>query len=55
MHVEIVIPSHQRARRSPLELLPAPILCIPESQATEYRVAHPGAQLVLHPDSVLGL
>jgi hypothetical protein len=56
MHVEIVIPSHKRAGRIPtLDLLPSAVVCIPQSQAPEYRAAHPLAQLVLHPDDVLGL
>jgi hypothetical protein len=56
MQVEVVIPSHKRAGRiATLGLLPSAIVCIPESQAPEYRAAHPLAQLVTHPDSVLGL
>jgi hypothetical protein len=56
MQVEVVIPSHKRAGRiATLGLLPSAIVCIPESQAAEYRAAHPGAQLVTHPDSVVGL
>ncbi|WP_151088777.1 GREB1-related protein [Hymenobacter baengnokdamensis] len=56
MHVEVGIPSHKRAGRiATLGLLPSAIVCIAESQAAEYRAAHPGAQLVTHPDSVVGL
>lgn len=56
MQVEVVIPSHKRAGRiATLGLFPSAIVCVPESQAAEYRAAHPGTQLVLHPDSVVGL
>ena len=56
MEIPIVIPSHKRAGRIlTLGVVPSAILCIPESQAAEYRAAHPGAELVTHPDSVVGL
>ncbi|WP_375418127.1 hypothetical protein [uncultured Hymenobacter sp.] len=56
MQVEVVIPSHKRAGRlATLALFPSAIVCVPASQAAEYRAAHPQAQFVLHPDSVVGL
>ncbi|GAB2954775.1 hypothetical protein GCM10027048_20370 [Hymenobacter coalescens] len=56
MEVQVVIPSHKRAGRIlTLGVLPGAIVCIPESQLPEYRAAHPDAELVTHPDSVVGL
>ncbi|MCC2546419.1 hypothetical protein LJY25_08180 [Hymenobacter sp. BT175] len=56
MQVKVVIPSHKRAGRIlTLDVIPDAIVCIPESQLAEYRRAHPGTELVTHPDSVVGL
>lgn len=56
MQLEVVIPSHKRAGRILThQVIPDAIICIPESQLPEYRAAHPDAQLVTHPDSVVGL
>lgn len=53
---KIVIPSHKRADRVlTSKLLKNPIICVPESQLGEYREYNPDAEIVTHPDSVVGL
>jgi hypothetical protein len=38
-----------------LKAVAGAVLCVPEPQAADYRAAHPGAEVVTHPDSVVGL
>lgn len=53
---QIVIPSHKRATRVRTTSVVANAkICIPESQADDYRRANPDCELVTHPDSVIGL
>lgn len=55
---EIIIPSHGRAgsvltlRALPMGL---PLVCVAESQEDEYVNRNPGATIVTHPDTVVGL
>jgi hypothetical protein len=54
--IEIVIPSHNRADRvKTLKLVPSAKLCVAESEYAEYRKYNPKAEIVTHPDSVVGL
>jgi hypothetical protein len=49
-------PRHKQAGRiATLGLVSSTIVCISESQKAESCAAHLGAQLVTHPDNVLGL
>lgn len=53
---KIVIPSHKRADRVyTANLLNNPIICVAESQREEYERYNPNAEIVCHPDSVIGL
>lgn len=53
---KIVIPSYKRADRVlTSKLLKHPIICVPESQVEEYRRCNPDADIVGHPDNVVGL
>lgn len=55
MDIKIVIPSHKRADRIlTTEVVPA-IVCVPDSQYDQYRRHNPEAEIVCHPDSVIGL
>jgi hypothetical protein len=52
----IICPTHGRAGRVyVLEVLPDIPLCVAESQAPAYAAAHPDSELVVHPDSVVGI
>jgi hypothetical protein len=52
----IVCPTHGRAGRvHTLGVLPDIPLCVSESQAPLYAEAHPGSELIVHPDSVVGI
>jgi len=54
--IKIVIPSHKRADSvKTLKLVPTAILCVAESQVDEYRRFNPKAEIVAHPDDVVGL
>lgn len=56
MEIEIVIVSHKRAGRvTTTGAVAGCLICVPESQYAEYCVYHDQAQLVVHPDSVIGL
>lgn len=56
MSCKIIIPSHKRPDRViSKRLVENPILCVPESQAAEYREHNPELEIVTHPDSVVGL
>ncbi len=52
----IVCPSHGRAGRvRVLEVIPDIPLCVAESQAPAYEAAHPGVELIVHPDEIVGI
>jgi hypothetical protein len=52
----IVCPTHGRAGRVRLfDVLPDVPLCVAESQAPLYRDAYPDAELIVHPDEVVGI
>lgn len=56
MGIAIVIPTMGRAGRIPaLKAVQGAILCPPAAEAEEYKKAHPGVEIVAHPDSVKGL
>jgi hypothetical protein len=56
MEVEIVIPSHKRPGNViTSKLLPSAVVCIPESQLSDYEKADPDIKYLTHPDSVVGL
>lgn len=53
---KIVIPSHNRADRvHTASLLHNPIICVAESQRADYERYNPNAEIVCHPDSIVGL
>lgn len=55
MTVPIVVPSHRRAGHVTTHKFIWPLtLCVPEAQAKDYEEAHPGVELLVHPDSILG-
>jgi hypothetical protein len=52
----IICPTHGRAGRIHVfDVIPDIPLCVAESQAPLYAAAHPDAELVVHPDSVVGI
>ena len=52
----IVIPSMGRASNvSTVSLVDDPIVCVPESEAAQYREHNPGVEVEAHPDTVVGL
>lgn len=54
--VKIIIPSHKRADRVlTLKAINHASVCVPESQEAEYRKHNPDAEIITHPDSVIGL
>lgn len=56
MEVKVVIPSHKRADRvATLKAVSDAILCVPKSQESEYRRNNPKAQIITHPDDIIGL
>lgn len=56
MSVPIVIPSHKRFDGVlTLKLFPEGILCVPESQYSEYKKNYPFAKFDVHPDSIVGI
>lgn len=56
MPLKIVIPSHKRHDRVfAKNLVKNPILCVAESQAELYKRYNPECEIVVHPDSVVGL
>jgi hypothetical protein len=54
--VKVVIPSHKRAERvKTTQAVDNAILCVAESQAENYKFHNPDVEIVVHPDSVVGL
>ena len=54
--IEIVIPSHKRADKvSTTKIVEGCILCVPESQADQYKRYNQGVEIVAHPDDIKGL
>jgi hypothetical protein len=54
--LKILIASHKRAAKiSTHKWVENTIICIPESQLGEYREHCPNAEIVCHPDSVIGI
>lgn len=54
--VKVVIPSHKRWNAVPaLQAIEHAILCVSESQEPAYRKCNPEAEIVTHPDSIVGL
>ena len=52
----IVVPSHRRAKDVlTTRAIAHAILCVPATQAAEYREHNPGVELLVHPDTVIGL
>jgi hypothetical protein len=52
----IICPTHGRAGRIQVfDVLPDIPLCVAESQTEAYRSAYPDAELVVHPNSVVGI
>jgi hypothetical protein len=52
----IICPTHGRAGRVHVfDVLPDIPLCVAESQAPAYAAAHPDAELIIHPDTVVGI
>lgn len=56
LEIKIVIPSHKRADRVlTLKAVNNAIVCIPKGQEPEYRRCNPKAEIVTHPDNVIGI
>lgn len=56
MQIKIIIPTHNRAGRvTTLGAVAHAKLCVAESQAPVYHEHYPEAELVIHPDSIIGL
>jgi hypothetical protein len=54
--VRLICPTHGRAGKMLVhKLLPDIALCVSESQAPLYKAAHPTSELVVHPDSIVGI
>lgn len=52
---QVYIPSYRRAGRvSSLAVYPRAVLCVAKAEASAYRRAHPGARLLVMPDSAYG-
>jgi hypothetical protein len=52
----IVCPTHGRAGDvKVLEVIPDIPLCVAKSQEPLYREAHPGSELIVHPDEIVGI
>jgi hypothetical protein len=56
MYCKIVIPSHKRADRvKTLEIVNNAIVCVSENQKDEYKHYNPDAEIVTHPNDLIGL
>jgi hypothetical protein len=56
IEIKVVIPSHKRANRvKTLDHVANAIVCVPQAQERIYREANPDAEIIVHPDSVIGL
>ncbi len=56
MDLTVVVPSLGRPNcRESLALFTDPLLCIPESQAEQYRFFNPRTRILVHPDSMIGM
>lgn len=54
--IPVVIPSHKRPNRVlTLKAVADCIICVPASQAAQYRDSNPDTEILEHPDSVIGL
>lgn len=54
--VKLVILSHKRADKvDTLKTISNCSLCVPESQAADYKKYNPGVEIIAHPDSIVGL
>lgn len=53
--VQIVIPSHLRPDRVLSYVIPNSIICVPESQFSEYALNYDKDRIVTHPDSIIGI
>jgi hypothetical protein len=54
--VKVVVPSYKRAEAiRVLSVVPQGILCVPDSQEAQYREHNREAEIVTHPDTVVGL
>ena len=54
--IKVIIPSHKRAERvKTLDHVAKAAVCVPESQLAMYKEHNPDAEIITHPDTVLGL
>lgn len=54
--VKVMILSHKRAGKvETLKTVKNCSICVPESQAAEYREYNPGVEIIAHPDNVVGI
>lgn len=54
--IPVIIVSHKRANNVlTTKAIDKCILCVPESQADDYRQNNPGVEILAHPDDVIGL
>jgi hypothetical protein len=55
MKIKIIIPSHKRADNvTTLKTVTGCAICVPRSQAKEYRKYNPKAEIIEHPDKLIG-
>lgn len=56
MEIKVLIPTHKRAGNVPtLKVIHPASLVVAESEVDDYRRAHPKADIIAHPDSIIGL
>jgi hypothetical protein len=54
--IPVIIVSHKRADNVlTTKAISGAIICVPESQADEYKAHNPESELLIHPDTVIGL
>lgn len=54
--INVVIPSHKRANNVTTKNICSNIvICVPESQYSEYKEYNPNTEIITHPDSIIGL
>lgn len=54
--IPVIIPSHKRADKVlTINAIDNCIICVPDSQADEYKEHNPDNEILVHPDSVVGL
>lgn len=56
IEIKVIIPSHKRAERvKTLDHVSNAAVCVPKSQEKMYKEHNPDAEIIIHPDTVIGL